>query len=318
MSTIALPQRDLPQRAKSRATFFSSRPFKIVKLTAFYGVLGAVGAVFMVPYLFAFIGSLKPDSGIYGTTPWDFPAHPLWANYPDTWGNWSVVETHFSTYFYNTLFVTVCLTVGQVFFSMLAAYAFARLRFPGRDTIFWLYLLTLMVPNIVTIIPLYTIMDKLHGVNTYWAVFLPYALGTPYTIFLMRQFFRGIPQEVVDAAKIDGCGDLGVLRRIIIPLSRPDPDYGGIDRLRVQLEQLPVAARHRGQPEPLPADDGSCQFLDRSRHRAIPQHIASRRNDNAPAHAGGFHNLQPVHHPLDPAVTGPLVTSQFETKPMKH
>lgn len=221
MSTIALPQRDLPQRAKSRATFFSSRPFKIVKLTAFYGVLGAVGAVFMVPYLFAFIGSLKPDSGIYGTTPWDFPAHPLWANYPDTWGNWSVVETHFSTYFYNTLFVTVCLTVGQVFFSMLAAYTFARLRFPGRDTIFWLYLLTLMVPNIVTIIPLYTIMDKLHGVNTYWAVFLPYALGTPYTIFLMRQFFRGIPQEVVDAAKIDGCGDLGVLRRIIIPLSRP-------------------------------------------------------------------------------------------------
>ncbi len=211
----------LPRRAEAHTSWFGSRAFKAVKLTVFYGVLGGVGLVFMVPYLFAFIGSLKPDSGIYGTSPWDLPAHPLWSNYANTWGNYSQVETHFSTFFYNTLFVTVCLTVGQVFFSMLAAYAFARLRFPGRDTIFWVYLLTLMVPNIVTIIPLYTIMDKLHGVNTYWAVFLPYALGTPYTIFLMRQFFRGIPQEVVDAAKIDGCGDLGVLRRIIIPLSRP-------------------------------------------------------------------------------------------------
>jgi multiple sugar transport system permease protein len=216
MTTIAIPR-----PTEQSTSVLSSRPFRFIKLAVFYGALGGVGLVFMVPYAFAFIGSLKPDSGIYGTSPWDFPAHPLWSNYSNTWGNFSQVETHFSTYFYNTLFVTVCLTVGQVFFSMLAAYAFARLRFPGRDTIFWIYLLTLMVPNIVTIIPLYTIMDKLHGINTYWAIFLPYALGTPYTIFLMRQFFRGISQDVVDAAKIDGCGDLGVLRRIIVPLSRP-------------------------------------------------------------------------------------------------
>jgi multiple sugar transport system permease protein len=216
MSAVALRP---PAPAKTAT--IGSRVLKGGSLTLFYVVLGGVGLVFMVPYVFAFFGSLKADSQIYGTSPWTFPAHPLWSNYSNTWGNFSQVVTHFSTYFYNTLFVTVCLTVGQVVFSMLAAYAFARLNFPGRDTIFWIYLLTLMVPNIVTIIPLYTIMTKLHGVNTYWAIFLPYALGTPYTIFLMRQFFRGISQEVVDAARIDGCGDLGVLRRIIIPLSRP-------------------------------------------------------------------------------------------------
>ncbi len=211
----------LREPAEAGPSLVTRWPFRFAKMTLFYGVLGSVGLVFVTPYIFTFIGSLKPDSGIFGTSPWSLPSHPVWANYSDTWGNYSQVETHFSTFFYNTLIVTICLTVGQVFFSMLAAYAFARLKFPGRDTIFWMYLLTLMVPNIVTIIPLYTIMDKLHGVNTYWAVFLPYALGTPYTIFLMRQFFRGIPQDLVDAAKIDGCGDLGVLRRIIVPLSKP-------------------------------------------------------------------------------------------------
>jgi multiple sugar transport system permease protein len=82
-------------------------------------------------------------------------------------------------------------------------------------------LLTLMIPNAVTLIPLFTIMRYAHLLNTYWAIFLPYALGVPYSIFLMRQFFLGIPQALVDAARIDGCSELGTLRRVIIPLSRP-------------------------------------------------------------------------------------------------
>jgi len=197
------------------------KALNFTKLTFFYLVLAVVGAMFMVPYVLAFFGSLKPESQLLTESPW-VPPHPIaWSNFSDTWGNFSQVNTDFQQYFLNTAIVTVCLTVGQVFFSMLAAYAFARLKFPGREGLFWLYLMTLMVPNIVTIIPLYTVMNKLHLVNTYWAVFLPYALGTPYTIFLMRQFFRGIPQELIDSAKLDGCGDLGVLRRVIVPLSRP-------------------------------------------------------------------------------------------------
>ncbi len=219
MSAIAVGARsDAPARGSRQR---SPRPLRATKTVVFYLVLSVVGAVFIAPYVFAFFGSLKPESQIYTVPAWVPPAHPSWSNYAHTWGSFSQVQTDFSTYFYNTLLVTVCMTAGQVFFSMLAAYAFARMKFPGRDAIFWMYLMTLMVPNIVTIIPLYTIMDKLHLVNTYWAVFLPYALGTPYTIFLMRQFFRNIPQEVIDAAKIDGLGDVGVLRRVVVPLSRP-------------------------------------------------------------------------------------------------
>jgi multiple sugar transport system permease protein len=219
MSTIALDRPTASEPSPERRAVF--RVLNFGKLTAFYLVLVGVGAIFLVPYILALFGSLKPESQLLTQPPWSFPTHPAWNNYSHTWSSFSQVDTNFSQYFVNTLIVTICLTVGQVFFSMLAAYAFARLKFPGREAIFWLYLMTLMVPNIVTIIPLYTVMNKLHLVNTYWAVFLPYALGTPYTIFLMRQFFRGIPQEVIDAAKIDGCGNVGVLRRVVIPLSRP-------------------------------------------------------------------------------------------------
>jgi multiple sugar transport system permease protein len=113
------------------------------------------------------------------------------------------------------------LTIGQVTFGVLAAYAFARLEFPGRDWLFSVYLATLMVPNIVTLVPLYTIMREVHLVNTYWALFLPYVLGTPYTIFLMRQYFRSLPGDIFAAARIDGCSEFTILTRILIPMGRP-------------------------------------------------------------------------------------------------
>lgn len=211
-----------PAPAKGAAPAIGAvRAFLAIKLSVFYLVLIGVGAAFMAPYVFAFFGSIKPEDQILTEPAWIPPGHPQWVNYSNMWGHYSLVQTGFSQYFYNTVIVTVALTIGQVFFSMLAAYAFARLRFPGRDAIFWLYLMTLMVPGIVTIIPLYTEISKLHLVNTYWAVFLPYALGTPYTIFLMRQFFRNIPSEVIEAARIDGCSDFGVLRKVVVPLSRP-------------------------------------------------------------------------------------------------
>ena len=125
---------------------------------------------------------------------------------------------------------------------MLAAYAFARLEFPGRDGLFSVYLATLMVPNIVTLVPLYTMMREVHLTNTYWAIFLPYVLGTPYTIFLMRQYFRSLPADVFAAARVDGCSEWQD------PDPDPDPDgaadhrHGHAHRVRLRLEQLPVAA----------------------------------------------------------------------------
>jgi multiple sugar transport system permease protein len=108
-----------------------------------------------------------------------------------------------------------------VTFSMLGAYAFARMEFPGRDALFWMYLVTLMVPNVVTMVPLYVLFAHSGLLNTYWAIFLPYVLGVPVAVFLMRQYFMTIPKEVMEAARLDGCSELRILRQIVVPISRP-------------------------------------------------------------------------------------------------
>ncbi|HTT87973.1 MAG TPA: carbohydrate ABC transporter permease [Acidimicrobiales bacterium] len=189
---------------------------KVIKLTLFYLVMTAIALVFMVPYVLTLFAAFKPISQIFSQPAW-YPPHSLYLhNFAYVWSN-----AGFARYLANTFIVTAALTVGQVFFSILGAFAFARLSFPGRDLIFWLFLVTLMVPSAVTVIPLYTIMKEAHLLNTYWAIFLPYVFGTPYTIFLLRQFFRHIPQEMIDAARVDGASDTRVLFRIIVPLSRP-------------------------------------------------------------------------------------------------
>jgi multiple sugar transport system permease protein len=198
MTTIAInpPPREAAKKSGSRVAW------TVGKLSAFYIVLTAFAVIFMVQIL--------------AEPPWTLP-HPFsFSNYSTT-----LFQQDFIGYLGNTALVTVILTVGQVFFSVIAAYAFARMRFPGRDVIFWFYLVTLMIPNIVTIVPLYTIIHEMHLLNTYWAIFLPYVFGTPYTIFLIRQFFLNIPQEIIDASKMDGCSELGTLRRVVVPLSRP-------------------------------------------------------------------------------------------------
>jgi multiple sugar transport system permease protein len=121
----------------------------------------------------------------------------------------------------NTLIFACVTTAGQIVFSTLAAYAFARLRFPGRDTLFWLYLATTMVPNIVTLIPLFILMRDLRWINSYTGLIAPFIFGTPYGIFLMRQFFLSIPQDLESSARIEGASTWQIIRQIMLPLSRP-------------------------------------------------------------------------------------------------
>jgi multiple sugar transport system permease protein len=189
---------------------------RAIRIGLLYLILTVIALVFMVPYLLTLFASLKPIGQIFSEPAWIPPKSLYLSNF-----QYDFVSGGFLRYLANTALVTVTLTLGQVIFSVMGAYAFARLHFPGRDKIFWLYLLTLMVPNAVTIIPLYTMMRMGHLLNTYWAIFLPYVLGAPYTIFLMRQFFRNIPQEVIDAARVDGCSEWRILARIIVPLSKP-------------------------------------------------------------------------------------------------
>jgi multiple sugar transport system permease protein len=185
------------------------RTLRALRYTAFYLCLTLIAVVFVAPYVLAFFGALKPASAIYGSSPWTLP-HSFYT------GNFTTVlfADDFVRYLANT-------ALGQVSFGVLAAYAFARLQFPGRDALFSVYLATLMVPNVVTLVPLYTIMRELHLTNTYWAVFLPYTLGTPYTIFLMRQYFMSLPADVFAAARVDGASEWRILTRLVIPMGRP-------------------------------------------------------------------------------------------------
>jgi multiple sugar transport system permease protein len=194
----------------------SELAIRTLKLTVFYLLLTAIALVFLVPYIFTVFAAFKPIGKIFSEPAWIPPHSFYFSNF-----TYTLLKAGFLRYLANTALVTGVLTLGQVFFSTLGAYAFARLNFPGRDRIFWIYLLVLMVPNAVTIVPLYSMMREAHLLNTYWAMFLPYCLGAPYTIFLMRQFFRNVPQELIDAARVDGCSEARILWRVVVPLSKP-------------------------------------------------------------------------------------------------
>ena len=194
----------------------TSRLGKGVRLTGFYLLLLIIALIFILPYLMSVFAAFKPLSAILSESPLRPPSSPTWSNFSALFSQYD-----FGRYLANTLLVTVVLTAGQVTFSMMGAYAFARMSFPGRDSLFWLYLTTLMVPNIVTLVPLYVLFAHSHLLNTYWAIFLPYVLGVPYSVFLMRQYFMTIPKEVMEAARLDGCSEGRILWRIIVPISRP-------------------------------------------------------------------------------------------------
>ncbi|ONI78114.1 sugar ABC transporter permease [Actinosynnema sp. ALI-1.44] len=167
------------------------------------------------PYWLIVSTALKPRGELFEAAPWAPPAAPTLENLG------ALLGSDFAQSILNTFIFVTVLTVGQLIFTTLAAYAFARLDFRGRNALFWLYLATLMVPNVVTLIPLFLIMRELDLVNSWYGLVAPYVFGTPYGIFLMRQFFRSIPREIEEAARVDGAGHLTILWRIILPLSRP-------------------------------------------------------------------------------------------------
>ena len=152
--------------------------------------------------------------------------------------------------------VVAVILVGQLAFSIMAAYAFAKLRFAYRDTLFWVYLATLMIPQVVIVIPLYAMMVQSGMRNTFWALVLPFMFGSPYAVFLLREHFRGIPDDLIDAARIDGAGDWRILWQIVVPLSRGDHLDAGDHHRGQPLEQLHVAADHHHRTRL--ADDHRC------------------------------------------------------------
>lgn len=181
-----------------------------------YAVLLLFALFAIFPVLIVWFSALKTSQEI-SQDPFALPSVLRWENLLKAW-----TVGRFSRYIGNTVLYSVCIVGGVCFVSCLAGYALARLRFPGREAIFVAFLLGLMVPFQSTMIPLYYLLRDLGMLGTYWAMILPStALGLPFGIFLMRAFFRGLPGELSNAARIDGCNEWGVFWRVMLPLAAP-------------------------------------------------------------------------------------------------
>ncbi len=183
---------------------------------AVYAALMALSIVFIAPFVWMISTSLKTGPSSIAIPPQWIPDPIVWSNYPTALG-----KINFLTALRNTLIYALPSVVGTVASCSLVAYGFARVRWPGRDIVFLVLLATMMLPGQVTFIPLYVIYAKLGWVGTFLPLIIPTFLGNPFFIFLLRQFFLGIPSELSDAARIDGAGELRILTRVIVPLSWP-------------------------------------------------------------------------------------------------
>lgn len=180
-----------------------------------YAALALGAAAMIIPFLWMLSTSLKNDMQAYQFPPIWIPRPAAWENYPNAWN-----ALPFNRFFLNSAFVSLVLTGGQLLTCSLGAFAFARLRFPGREQLFVLYLATLMIPFQVVMIPLFVLVSRLRWIDSFWGLTVPLAFS-PYGTFLLRQFFKSIPRELEDASKIDGCSYWRIYWNVMLPLSKP-------------------------------------------------------------------------------------------------
>ena len=174
------------------------------------------GASFILPFLWMVSTSLKPDTQIFVWPPKWVPNPLQWVNYPR-----ALNYIPFFHYYKNTLVICALSIVGVNLSCTLGAYSFSRIKWIGRDLLFYAYLSTMMLPYQVTMIPLFIVFKRLGWVGTNLPLIVPTFFGSAFYIFLLRQFFMTIPQELSDSARIDGCTEFGIFWRIILPLARP-------------------------------------------------------------------------------------------------
>jgi multiple sugar transport system permease protein len=179
-------------------------------------VLILFGFFFALPLLWMLSTALKTDVEVLKYPPRWFPSPFMWSNFPEAF-----VFVPFATFLKNSVIISVLSVFGALLSCTLPAYGFARLEWRGRDSLFVLVLSTMMLPYQVTMIPLYVVFNKIGWVNTLKPLIVPQFLGSAFFIFMLRQFFSGIPRDLSDSARIDGCSELRILWSIILPLSRP-------------------------------------------------------------------------------------------------
>jgi ABC-type glycerol-3-phosphate transport system permease component len=181
-----------------------------------HGLMLVGSAIMLFPFLWMVSISLGSQSQLFRNPPEWIPNPILPGNYPE-----ALTLLKFGNALGNTAFITGLSLLGQLLSVTMVAFAFARLRWPGRRVLFVVLLATMMIPPQVTQIPLYIIWRNLGAIDTYWPLILPNYFGEAYLIFLARQFFMTIPGEIEDAARVDGCGYRGIFWRVMLPLSIP-------------------------------------------------------------------------------------------------
>ncbi|MEZ4660603.1 MAG: carbohydrate ABC transporter permease [Caldilineaceae bacterium] len=192
------------------------KTMRVLGRIALYLVIAVGAVIFILPLVWMISTSVKPDHLLYNIPIVWIPDEFDWQNYAD---GWRVLP--FPTFYMNTLYITVVNIIGLVISSSLVAFGFARIRFWGRDIIFIILLMTMMLPTQVTLIPIYLFWSKLGLVNTFWPLIIPQWLTNAYNVFLLRQFFMSINTELDDAARIDGASWFRIYWNILMPLSKP-------------------------------------------------------------------------------------------------
>lgn len=203
-----------PTRQPTRATNVHTTRLavKLVK----YLLLLLIAGFFLLPWAWMISTSLK--------NPEELAVYPIiWIPDPIRWDNYleAFRRAEFPRFLLNTMLVTIPSVIGSLLSNALVAYGFARIRWPGRDMVFSLVLATLILPGFVTFIPLYLIFKQLNWINSYLPLVVPTFLANPFFVFLLRQFFMALPEELSDAARVDGASEFRIFSQIILPLARP-------------------------------------------------------------------------------------------------
>jgi multiple sugar transport system permease protein len=187
---------------------------RLLTLVGNHSVAIALSLIFLMPFVFIVLTALMTNQQALSSNLWPRPFH--WSNFSQVFAMFPMLQ-----YGYNTVVYAVLSTVGTVISSVPVAYALSRMRWKGRQAVFLLVLSTMMLPAQVTSVPLYAIFVQLHWIGSLKPLIVPSFLGDAFSIFLLRQFFMSIPEELVDAARVDGAGELQILAQVVIPLARP-------------------------------------------------------------------------------------------------
>lgn len=187
-----------------------------IEVIVLYAFLIILAVLFILPIFYLFMGSFKAESELFRQPFKWLPDKFQFGNYVNMFSS-----IPFFKYLKNTMIIVICNIVGSLLSCSLVAYGFSRLRWPGRDKVFILVLVTMILPYQVTLVPLFLMFTKMKWIGTFLPLTVTCFFGNPFFIFLLRQFFTGIPQDISEAARIDGAGEFTIFSRLVLPMAKP-------------------------------------------------------------------------------------------------